>query len=581
MPLDGLTLHTILNELNTELQNGRVMKIYQPDRYTIVLHLRLPGRNETLVLSADPVYPRIHTTTREWENPSSPPAFCMLLRKYLEPSRILKIEQQGFDRITCIHLEGQDHLGSISELRLILEVMGRQSNIILVNHDEIILDAIKRRSPVDGPVDRILMPGEEYQFPGDQGKQDPVKISADDFETELRLADPNLPVWKILQNAIQGLSRLAAEEIIFRAKLDPKVKRADITPSDWENIAAAFRELVSEVTAGGNASLVQYKQGDFAGYRVTHLPSEDHSNITKLVDSFYTKRTYNADLDKAKSELRRVLDRHLDRVIKKEGLQRQTIDDAKHAHTWRHLGELITANLHLIKKGSDTAEVVDYMDPDLSTVTIKLDPLLTPNENAQAMFKKYNKAKKSLDITQAQLEKTLAERVYLEETLTHIELAENLGTLREIKLELEREGYIKSRGTGKSKAKVTEFSKPERYTTPDGSIILVGRNNRQNDELTFKMASPHDLWFHTQNIPGSHVVLKTNGEPSDEAILAAAVLAARYSKAKTSPKVVVDYTQRRYVRKPSGARPGFVVYENFQSIVVDPGTLPPGLAKAK
>lgn len=572
MPLDGLTLHALLSDIDQKLRNGRIMKIYQPDRHTITMNIRVPGRSETLVVSADPVYPRIHTTDADWENPVSPPAFCMLLRKYIEPSRILRIEQYGFDRVAQIVLEGMGTDGSPCEYRLILEIMGRQSNILLVNEEGVILDAIKRKTPLEAAVDRILAPGEPYEFPPDQGKKDPSLISPEELHTDLRLADPTLPLWKILQNTLQGLSKLAAQEILFRAGVDPKALRADTNDEDWGRIIAAVQDVLAEVMKRQTGSFTTIPKADFAAYDITLYPCETYTSIDSLIDFFYTERVQKADLEQAKSKLRRVLKRHLERVEKKEGLQRQTIADAKQAHVWRRLGELITANLHLISPGAASAKVIDYHDPNMAEITLELDPTLSPSDNAQAMFKKYNKAKKSLDITLEQLEKTEAEKHYLEETLTHVELADSVRTLQEIEQELEREGYIKAQTKGKGRSKPSPASEPEKFQTADGYIILVGRNNRQNDNLTFRRAAPTDLWFHAQKIPGSHVVLKTEGEPSAEAILTAAVLAARHSKAKDSPKVPVDYTQRRHVRKPSGAKPGFVLYESFQTVMVDPHT---------
>lgn len=578
MPLDGLTLHSLVKQLDTDLKNGRIMKIYQPDRYTVVLHVRLPGHNAQLVLSADPEYPRIHTTAADRENPLSPPAFCMLLRKYLEPSRILKLEQRGLDRVVAVHLESMAFTGSAGQLQLILEIMGRQSNVVLVTGDGVILDALKRTAPQEGKSGRTLMPGEAYEFPPDQGKKDPRLTSGAEVETELRLALPQQPLWKVLQNSLQGLSRLAAQEIVSRAGLSPDALRAESGDEDWQRIAQAVQEVVAEAASGGPAYYLPLDGGDFAGYRVTHHPCREYPNIAELVDDFYTQRVEQAELNQLRASLRRALDKHLARVVKKAELQQEALRSAEHAHTWRKLGELITANLHLIAPGSAAAEVVDYSDPALPTVTVQLDPALTPIENAQAMFKKYQKAKKSLDITREQLEKTEAEREYLEAALTYVELAEDLATLQEIQMELEREGYLKAQ---KRRAAAPMQLSPERYQLPDGSEILVGRNNRQNDILTFKIAGPDDLWFHAQKMPGSHVVLRPAGEPSPEAIRAAAVLAARHSQGKEATKVPVDYTHRRYVRKPAGAKPGFVLYERYQTIMVDPQAGLPGLTKAQ
>lgn len=570
MPLDGVTLRVLVGELNSKLDNGRLMKIYQPESHTIILHFRLPGKNETLLISADPVYPRIHTTTEQPDNPLTPPAFCMLLRKHLEPSRLLTIDQTGADRIVTLRFECYGETGQVTEKSLIFELMGRHSNIFLINADGLIYDAI-RRKPDGGSSMRVIMPGEKYIYPPDQDKIDPWTFSIDDFLTELRLLPPQTPIWKWLQNSFQGFSKTAAQEVVRRGNLDPSVTRSETTSTDWHTLASALRSFLDELDQGGVPTWHKQGKEDLTGYALTtQTEFELFPSVNTLADTFFTRRIRQVELRQQANYLRRQINRHLKRVKKKEVIQENTLKEAANADEIRHLGELLTANVYRIQKGQSSVEVVDYTKPEQPTVVIELDPSLTPSQNAQRLFKNYTKAKNAKKITARQLKKTKQERNYLEELLLHIDLADKIETLQEIEIELIREGYIrKPRRTTKSKQK---RSRPEKYRSSDGLTILVGRNNRQNDELTFKTAKPNHLWFHAQNIPGSHVVVLAEGIIPETTILEAANLAAYFSKAKSSPKVPVDYTERRHVRKPAGAKPGFVLYDHVQTILVDPTT---------
>ncbi|HHT42029.1 MAG TPA: fibronectin/fibrinogen-binding protein [Firmicutes bacterium] len=568
MPLDGLTINVLANELNPLLTNGRVLKIYQPEETTITMQLRLPGKTHTLLISADPVHPSLHTVEDQPTNPAQPPAFCMLLRKYLEPSRLLKVEQQGFDRIVHLHFEALDESGQLTELILIFEVMGRQSNLYLVNSSGVIIDALKRFP------ERGVFPGERYRAPSDQGKRDPSAIPEGDFLDDLRLLPLQTPIWKWISDSFQGFSKTGAQEVVRRASFSPAVTKGELSEADWTQVHKAFRHLLAEIAAGGTPCFYPDLE-DFAAYALAGQRRESYTSVNKLIGTVLYARQKERQLNEVKSSLRRRIATHVKRLDKKEAIHRLAFQEAEGADLLRQQGELLTASFHLIPSGADQVEVPDYTQ-DGKLVTIALDPRLTPSANVQRIFKRYHKAKASLRHIEEQLAQTLEERDYLESILLQIELADSAAILKEIELELQKTGYLKAQRTGK-KERSSQPSGPERYLSPDGITILVGRNNRQNDELTFHLASPGHLWFHARNIPGSHVAVLAEGEIPQETLLLAAQLAAYFSAQRTSPKVEVDYTLRRYVRKPKGAKPGFVHYERAKTILVNPTefTLPP------
>lgn len=562
MPLDGLTINVLVRELDTLLKNGRVLKIYQPEEGTVTLQLRLPGKTEILLLSADPVYPRLHTVAEQPANPLNPPAFCMLLRKYLEPSRLMKIEQQGFDRLIHLYFEALDELGKPTELQLIFELMGRHSNLYLVNQEGIILDAL-RRFPATG-----VAPGQPYRAPNDQGKQNPDQLTPELFLDELRLLPAGTVIWKWLSQFLQGFSAAAAKEAVLRAGLSTSATRADLTPADGEKLQQAVQSMLEEIAAGGNPSFYP-KLEDFAAYRFTTHTGELFPNINTLVEAVLGRRQEQKALESYQASLRRQLKSHLKRLAKKEAIHRLDLEQVEKVDELRQQGELLTASFHLIPKGASSVQVPDYTQEGAPLVTIELDPRLSPSANVQAIFKRYSKVKASYTHKQSQLELTLAEKSYLENTLCQIELADSLEILKEIEGELQRTGYLK--GPAKAKTAKTSLPQgPERYVSSDGLTILVGRNNRQNDELTFRLTKPNHLWLHARGIPGSHVAVLSEGEIPESTLLEAAGLAAYFSAHRQAPKVAVDYTLRKYVRKPRGAKPGFVTYDQGKTIVVNP-----------
>lgn len=562
MPLDGLTLKVLIDELNPLLKNGRVMKIYQPDDFSITIQFRLQGKTEILLISADPNHPRIHTIAEQMQNPLNPPAFSMLLRKYLEPSRLLAMEQQGFDRVIHLRFECPDELGRLRELKLIFEIMGRQSNIYLIDQEGLIIDALKKYSEKD------IISGAKYLPPSDQGKVEPANLEPTKLLDEIRLLPPLTPMWRWIVNTFQGFSKVAAQEVVRRAGFEPNTTRAELAPEDWIKIKEAFIDLIRELDSGGNPAWYA-NLNDFAAYTITSADKQSFSNVNDLLRTVLGQKNRQNQLAQLKSSLRRQLSRHMKRVEKKEQIQRQTLQDARNADQYKQKGQLLTAHFHLIPTGRNEVQVPDYNQEGYPMVTIELDPRLSPSANVQRIFKHYNKAKASQKYTSQQLRKTKAERNYLENVFTQIELADEAQILEEIRQELISLDYLKKTRRKRAKKDQSHSCKPEKYTSIDGLPILVGRNNRQNDELTFRLSSPNHMWFHARNIPGSHVLILAEEPIPPETMEQAALLAAYFSKSRNSPKVDVDYTLRRNVRKPKGAAPGFVHYDNAKTIVVN------------
>ncbi|NLJ79513.1 MAG: fibronectin/fibrinogen-binding protein [Firmicutes bacterium] len=570
MPLDGLTLKTLTAELDSLLRNGRVVKIFQPQKNTITLHLRSFKKTEILLISVDPNYPRIHTVTEQPQNPLQPPSFCMLLRKHLEPSRLLSIEQKGWDRIVHLNFEVLDQRGQPSQKILILEIMGRHSNLFFVDQQKTILDALKRYPEKD------ILPGGKYQEPCGQGKRDPSEIREEEFINEIRLLPASAPLWKWIQNSFQGFSKTGAVEVLERANFSPRLKRGETNKEDWPRIYFAFLHLLQEISEGGTPFWHKNNGEDFTGYSLSKgKNSVLFPSVNALIARFLTARENRLRKEILANSLRRPLRRQLKKALRKEKLHKDNLKRAEQADELRLQGELLTANFHLLKKGLSSIELTDYTRECLPRIKIELDPLLSPSANVQKKFKDYHKAKNSRKFTLKELRKARRERTYLEEVLHQIEEADQDRILLEIAQEIQRQGYLPPKC--KPSPKPRGSPRPDSYISSDGIPILVGRNNRQNDYLTFRLSRPNHLWLHARKIPGSHVVIAEEGAIPESTIAEAALLAAYFSQSKNSPKVSVDYTLRKHVRKPKGAKPGFVLYERFQTIVVDPANtnLPP------
>ncbi|MED4989028.1 NFACT family protein [Parageobacillus toebii] len=559
MAFDGVFTYAMTKELQQALEGGRITKIHQPFAHELVLQIRSYGRNYKLLLSAHPSYARVHLTNETYDNPAEPPMFCMLLRKHLEGSIIEAIRQVDFDRIITIETKGRNEIGDIHTRQLIIEIMGRHSNIILIDKDtNTIIDSIKHLSPAVNRY-RTVLPGHEYIAPPSHGKINPLEATE---ETVLKKIDFHAgKLAEQLVAAFSGISPLLAKEIVFRAGL---ANRATLPKS--------FISLMDEVRANRFAPAM-YTNGEkewFYALPLTHLQVEakPFDTLSELLDRFYFGKAERDRVKQQAHDLERFIANEKAKNEKKLIKLKQTLEEAKQAEQYRLYGELLTANLYAIERGMKEIEVINYYDENGATVTIPLDPQKSPSENAQSYFQKYQKAKNSLNVVQEQIKRTNEEITYFNTLLQQLETAAPKD-VEEIREELIEQGYLRARATKQTKKQKPRKIELDRYVASDGTEILVGKNNKQNDYLTTKLAHKDEIWLHTKDIPGSHVVIRSKN-PSEQTIAEAANLAAYFSKARQSSSVPVDYTRVRYVKKPSGAKPGFVIYENQQTIYVTP-----------
>lgn len=558
MSFDGVFTYAMVKELKEALEGGRITKIYQPFPHELVLYIRARGQNHKLLLSSHPSYARVHLTSETYDNPAEPPMFCMLLRKHLEGSIIESIRQVDFDRIIVIETKGRNEIGDVSVKQLMIEIMGRHSNMILIDKEtNAIIDSIKHLSPAVNRY-RTVLPGYKYIAPPSHEKLNPLFATEETVMKKLdfhagKLADQ-------LVAAFAGVSPLFAKEAVFRAGL-----------ANRTTLPKSFIALIEEVRNGRFTPCI-YTNGQKEWFYVLplmHLQAEAKTfrTLSEMLDRFYFGKAERDRVKQQAHDLERFVVNEKAKNEKKLVKLKQTLEEAKQAEQYRLYGELLTANLYAVQRGMNEIEVVNYYDENGATVVIPLDIQKTPSENAQSYFQKYQKAKNSLAIVQQQIERTKEEIVYFDTLLQQLETAAPKD-IEEIRDELMEQGYLRARATKQKKQKPRSIEL-ERYVSSDGTEILVGKNNKQNDYLTNKLAGKDDIWLHTKDIPGSHVVIRSK-QPSEQTIFEAANLAVYFSKARHSSSVPVDYTRIRYVKKPSGAKPGFVIYENQQTIYVTP-----------
>ena len=569
MPLDALCLTAVAGELRRSLLGGKIDKIYQPAREELLLCIRGRGENVRLLLSANPGHPRAHLTTRNRENPDTPPMFCMLLRKHLLGGRILELKQPPMERLLDFRLETIDELGDRVERRLVLEALGRNSNLILLDGEGRIIDCLRR---VDGDMSRQrqVLPGLFYRLPPAPDKLDPMALDGEGLRRALdnptgREAD------KLLLDTFNGLSPLIARELAFRAG------------GDGEPLARELEKLPDAVRREDFAPYLLVREGK--GTDVTFLPilqygpqteSRRQESFSQLLDGFYEEREQMERVRQRGQDLVKSVTSARDRTARKLANQEKELEATETRERQRELGDLLTSNLHAMQKGMSTFRAVDYYDPEGKQTDIPLDPLLTPQQNAAKYYRAYNKAKTARQMLALQMEKGRRELEYLNSVLENISLAEGERDLQEIRQELAETGYLRRPGKAKDRGRKVS-GKPMEFRSSAGLRISVGKNNSQNDRLTTKQAYKSDLWLHTQKIHGSHVILWLEGGGADaRSLTEAAQLAAYFSQARDGKKVPVDYTPVKYVKKPAGARPGMVVYSTYQTAVVDPD---PELAK--
>ncbi|SDM03037.1 NFACT RNA binding domain-containing protein [Bacillus sp. OK048] len=559
MSFDGLFTKAMVAELAHTLKGGRINKVHQPYKNEVILTIRANGVNQKLLFSAHPSYARVQLTNEAYENPSEPPMFCMLLRKHIEGYILEDVYQFENDRMIIFEIKGRNEIGDVSYKQLIIEIMGRHSNIILVDKTRnIILDSVKHVSFAVNS-HRAILPGQPYIYPPEQNKQNPFSAVEDDV---LRKIDFNSgKVDRQIVEQFAGTSPLFAKEVIFQCGIANRV-----------TIPTTFIQMIQRIDKGqlDPAIMATGNKEVFYLFPLEHVKGEvkSFSTLSEMLDRFYFGKAERDRVKQQGHDIERLILNEKEKNEKKIEKLSDTLREAEKADQLQRYGELLTANLYAAKKGMKEIEVIDYYDETGGTVAILLDPRKTPSENAQKYFSKYQKAKNSVSIVIEQIEKAREEVIYFENLLQQVQSA-SPKDIQEIREELIEGGYIRSRQ--KRNAKKISNAKPilDYYLSSDGTEIIVGKNNKQNDYLTNKLAARDEIWLHTKDIPGSHVVIRSK-EPSETTIHEAAILAAYYSKARNSSSVPVDFTKVRYVKKPNGAKPGFVIYDNQQTVYVTP-----------
>ena len=568
MPLDAICLSAVVREIAPQLEGNRIEKIQQPSRDQIILLLRGSRR---LLLNAGANQPRIHLTRQLRDNPAQPPMFCMLLRKYIGNGRIVAVEQAPLERVVTLTIDAMDELGEMSRYRLVLECMGRHSNLILVSPDGHVIDCM-RRVDFEMSQQRQVLPGLFYHLPPQQEKVSPLTVEEGEFARLLCTCPAETQLDRWLLDTFTAISPLIARELVYRACGSTDARMEEENGRLWP----VLFEWQQAVNDGAMTPQVLLKGGKYSDF--TYLAPQQYSGFVtcreeesfcQLLDNFYEGREQAERVRQKGQDLLKTVTNALDRVRRKIALREKEYAQTQDRDHLRICGELITANLYRMERGASKVTVENYYEPECPSMEIRLDPRLSPQENAAKYFKQYNKAKTAEKILTEQLRLGREELAYLESVLQQLQQAEAEQDFNDIRAELTDGGYIRNRG--KKQPGFQRASKPREFRSSAGLRILVGRSNKQNDQLTTKTAGPRDFWLHTQKIHGSHVILCTDGtQPDEQSLLEAAILAAYYSQGRESSKVPVDYTPARYVKKPAGAKPGMVVYTTYQTMYVTP-----------
>ena len=575
LPFDGIVAKCVVEELTAKLEGGRIEKVFQPEADEIAINVRAWNRNYRLVLSASANYPRIHLTETVKDNPAAPPTFCMLLRKHLSGGKILGFEFNDYERIIGLIVEGANELGDISEKKLVIEIMGRYSNIILLNNENKIIDAVKH---VDSDISRVreVMPARPYVLPPAQDKTSPGKLDIGLLIE--KAADSQLTLEKYLLENIKGFSPLICREVCYRAGLDGKLSTAVLSVDGREALKRELASITRLITEGSFQPCIIYedegctKPLDFHCMNISQYSSlKKMESISEVLDTFYSSKDNQERLRQKRSDLTRVLNNVMERCNKKLAIHQETLRDVADRERLRLYGELVTANIYCIPRNMKSVTLSNFYSEQGENIEIPLDENMLPQENAQRFFKKYSKAKSTYTYAVKQLEESQKEMDYLESVLLLLDNCISPQEIDEVRQELSEQGYMILKKKPGAKKKKTVMSEPLHFKSSDGLDIFVGKNNRQNDRLTLKLASSNDIWLHTKNIPGSHVIIKKSaGEISESSLREAAMLAAWHSKARMSSNVAVDFTAVKNVNKPSGAKPGMVIYVNYRTIMVTP-----------
>lgn len=578
MAFDGIVIANLAKELNTLLSGGRIIKIAQPEKDELILSIK---QYETykLFLSADASLPLVYLTETTKTSPLTAPGFCMLLRKHFNSAKILSVTQPGLERSLDITIEHLDEMGDIRIKHLIVEIMGKHSNIILCDDAYIIVDSIKHISGFVSSV-REVLPGRSYFLPQTVEKANPLSLTTADFHAFVTAK--HLPLGKALYTGLTGISPLIAEELCHRAGISAELPAAELSEDYVLHLYRILTRLMEDVATGhftpciilkgetplefSSVALTCYEEHQSDDMEIRH-----YDRISDVLEEYYAKKNLLTRIRQKSSDLRRVVSTAVERDAKKYDLQLKQMADTQKRELYKIYGELITAYSYGIEQGADSVSVLNYYTNE--EISIPLDNTLAPMENAKKYFEKYNKLKRTSEALTIHLAETKASLDYMESVRLSLDMAQTENDLNLIKEELIESGYLRRRiEKGKKKQpKVKLINTPYHYLSSDGYHLYVGKNNLQNDQLTFHFAGGNDWWFHAKGVPGSHVILKSDGnEIPDRAYEEAAALAAYYSKNRENDKVEIDYIEKKQVKKPAGGKPGFVVYYTNYSMMVHP-----------
>lgn len=572
MAFDGVTIANIVYELNQELAGSRLYKIAQPEEDELLLTFKTKDGQKKLFLSADASLPLIYLTAESKPSPMTAPNFCMLLRKHLQNARVIAIGQPGLERIVQMELEHLDEMGDLCRKELIIEIMGKHSNIIFCNSDHMIIDSIKHISAAVSSV-REVLPGRPYFVANTQEKAEILCCDYDSFVQILTGKAQSL--YKAIYNSFTGISPVLAQELCFEAGVDSDLPTTVIEQTDFRSLYRAVNTLTDRITQGNFTPCIAYEGGrpiEFAAVPLTIYPEAaltPYESMSVLLETYYAQKNAVSRIRQKSADLRRIAQMLLERDVKKYDLQMKQMEDTAKRDTYRIYGELLNTYGYDAKPGARALEALNYYTNEM--ITIPLDPTLSATENAKRYFDKYGKLKRTFEALEELTVQVKAEIDHLETILSALDIAIREEDLVEIKEEMTQCGYIRRKGPVSAK-KVKVTSRPFHYVSSDGYDIYVGKNNFQNDELTFRFATGNDWWFHAKGMPGSHVVVKSKGpeELPDSTFEEAGRLAAYYSKGREQEKVEIDYIQKKHVKKPNGAKPGFVVYYTNYSLMISP-----------
>ena len=571
MAFDGIVISNLTKELSDHLVGGRINKIAQPEKDALLLTIKANSGQARLFISANASLPLVYLTDTNKPSPMVAPNFCMLLRKHLNSARIISITQPQLERIIKIEIEHLNELGDLCTKYLIIEIMGKHSNIIFVDDQNMIIDSIKHISGFVSSV-REVLPGREYFIPQTQKKADPNTITEEDFIPAI--FQKPLPLNKAIYTSLIGFSPLMANELCVRSSLDASLPTSAFSEMEQIHLYRNFERLMEDVTSGNFAPNIIYKDQKPVEYASVVLSSyegyetQNYETISKLLETYYAQKDLYSRMQQKSVDLRKIISNSLERSTKKYDLQLRQLKDTEKRDKYKVYGELINTYGYNVEEGAKSMTCLNYYTNE--EITIPLDPTLSAIENGKKFFAKYNKLKRTFEALSVQTKETQDEIAHLESISSALDIATSNEDLSQIKEELIQFGYLKRRGpVGKKKKQMS--SKPMHFISSDGFHMYVGKNNFQNDELTFKFATGNDWWFHAKGIAGSHVVVKTEGnELPDRTFEEAGRLAGHFSKGSGQDKVEIDYTEKKNVKKPSGGKPGFVVYYTNYSLMISP-----------